>query len=782
MSVTDLFLFENAFWIGLSNHLWQSTLFAIVAWLITLSLKKNRARIRYWVWFSVSIKLLIPFSLIVNLGSMLAPDWLKSHVQIPSELSVIHTINQPLNPPDMKAISSVIGIKDKMPRLDIGDASSSSDRIPIIIISIWICCSFVLLLSWRKRDIQLSRVACKAEPIDNYRNEAFLRMKQRHRISNAVHLASSDDLMEPGVYGILRPVLLLPSGIMKHINDSELETIFLHEFEHIRCKDNLIALIHMLVQALFWFHPVVWWTGSRLVFERELACDEAVLEAAKNPRVYAEGIIKVCENYFKSPVVCVSGVIGSNLKKRMEGIMKNQIGYKLGIFKKLFLSAAGLSILGVPLLTGIINTPPSQAYSSNVDQDRIYADEQSSDTKNTSVKPEKINRWSETINRNYNNNISGNNETFYISEKGQRYNQQKDTGFETNKKPGNFRVSPGEAKTPVSKSYKRFIDNSLRNDKIVLAQNLSPEKSSADSAEYISRGVSSLKNGQIEDAITYFNRAIDIDPGKAVAYAARGSAYFRLDKLDNALSDYNKAIEINPALEIAYQGRGSVYYRQGHPDNAISDYNRVIKINPGLVNAYADRGNIFQEQGKFDEAISDFSRVLELTPGDVITYYLRGNAYYQKNQYDNAISDYSKVVELDPKFAVAYQNRGTAYQFKGEYQKAISDYDKAIELMPGNSLSYISRGNAYFMLNRLDNASSDYNKAIELDPEMGKIKDAKKIECRRIAFLGSKLKERICLTKSQWAVNKKFSMPNNKFITQEEILNNYESGISFGQY
>ena len=64
--------------------------------------------------------------------------------------------------------------------------------------------------------------------------------------------------------------------------------------------------------------------------------------------------------------------------------------------------------------------------------------------------------------------------------------------------------------------------------------------------EYISQGVSSLKQGQVEDAITKFNRAIDLDPGKAVAYAARGSAYFRLEKLDNAISDYNKAIEINP--------------------------------------------------------------------------------------------------------------------------------------------------------------------------------------------------------------------------------------------
>ena len=51
-----------------------------------------------------------------------------------------------------------------------------------------------------------------------------------------------------------------------------------------------------------------------------------------------------------------------------------------------------------------------------------------------------------------------------------------------------------------------------------------------------------------------------------------------------------------------------------------------------------------------------------------------------------------------------------------------------------------------------------------------RLQDAKKIECRRIAFLGSKLKEKICLTKTQWAVSSmKVSMPNNKSITQEEM-------------
>ncbi len=762
MFITDLFSIGNTFWTGLANHLWQSTLFAIVAWLITLFLKKNRARIRYWVWFSISIKFLIPFSLFISLGSLIAPEWMKAPVRVSPEWSVIETINQPFNPPVIEA---------NLQADDITGASSPLDKKPLILFILWLCGTSAIILNWCKRGMGVSRMVQKAAPpIDNHRIEIFHRMKKKNRISNTVQLATAHDLMEPGVLGIIRPVLLLPAGILNHVNDSELEAIFLHEFEHIRCKDNLIALIHMLVQALFWFHPVVWWTGSRLVFERELACDEAVLEAAKNPRVYAEGIIKICENYFKSPVVCVSGVIGSNLKKRMEGIMKNQIGYKLGIFKKLFLSAAGVSILGVPLLTGIINTVPGHAYSSNIDPDMVYAGEQRADKNQISDRSERISKRSEINGDKY---LSKDTESFA---EGQKSYQKKDTGFETNRN-----VVSDEDNKPLSKSLKTTPKTASRNDKIVLAQNVSTEKASTGSAEYISKGVSSLKDAKVEDAITQFNRAIDLDPGKAVAYAARGSAYFRLGKLDNAFSDYNKAIEINPDLEIAYQGRGSVYYRQGQLDNAISDYTRVIKIKPGLVNAYIDRGNIYQKQGRFDEAISDFSKVLEMKPGDAITYFLRGYAYYQKNQYDNAISDYSKAVELDPGFAVAYHNRGMAYHFKGEYKKAISDYDKAIEFMPDNPVSYASRGNAYFRLDMLHNASADYNKAIELDPEMGKAQDAQKIECRRIAFLGSKLEEKICLTKSQWAENKNFSMPNNRFYTMGELFNNNNPVVSIRQ-
>ena len=74
----------------------------------------------------------------------------------------------------------------------------------------------------------------------------------------------------------------------------------------------------MVVQAIFWFHPLVWWIGARLVDERERACDEDVIRLGSEPEVYAESILKTCEFYVESPLACVAGVTGSDLKKRIE--------------------------------------------------------------------------------------------------------------------------------------------------------------------------------------------------------------------------------------------------------------------------------------------------------------------------------------------------------------------------------------------------------------------------------------------------------------------------------
>src|SRR6185295_14490363 len=102
------------------------------------------------------------------------------------------------------------------------------------------------------------------------------------------------------------------------------------------------SAIHMVVEAAFWFHPLVWFVGARLVDERERACDEHVLRVCGEPRTYAESILSVCKIYVESPVICVSGVSGSDLKKRIEAIMINRIGLQLNLFGKTALTLAAL--------------------------------------------------------------------------------------------------------------------------------------------------------------------------------------------------------------------------------------------------------------------------------------------------------------------------------------------------------------------------------------------------------------------------------------------------------
>jgi beta-lactamase regulating signal transducer with metallopeptidase domain len=70
-------------------------------------------------------------------------------------------------------------------------------------------------------------------------------------------------LLEPGLVGIFRPVILLPEGIDTRLSQTEIDAVLAHEICHLQRRDNLTAALHMLVEALFWFHPLVWWLGAQ---------------------------------------------------------------------------------------------------------------------------------------------------------------------------------------------------------------------------------------------------------------------------------------------------------------------------------------------------------------------------------------------------------------------------------------------------------------------------------------------------------------------------------------
>jgi uncharacterized protein (TIGR03435 family) len=174
---------------------------------------------------------------------------------------------------------------------------------------------------------------------------------------------SSPTPLEPGVFGVFRPVLLLPEGIFDRLTPAQLDAVIAHELCHVRHRDNLIAAIHMFVETVCWFHPVAWWIGRRMVEERERACDEEVLSLGSEPRVYAEGILNVCKLYVESPLVCSAGVTGADLKKRIEAIINNPVVVRLTFAKKVALAVAGTVAVVAPIVVGMIGAPLIRAQS-----------------------------------------------------------------------------------------------------------------------------------------------------------------------------------------------------------------------------------------------------------------------------------------------------------------------------------------------------------------------------------------------------------------------------------
>ncbi|MBV8841352.1 MAG: TIGR03435 family protein [Bryobacterales bacterium] len=329
--------------LSIANHLWQSTLFAGIAGLLTLLLRNNRAHARYCLWLAASAKFLVPFSLLMLVGGLVGGLAGRHSVAVPAPTLVPVIVVAEVNEPFVPEVPPGAGA---MPH-----PSKSGTWVVPTLVGVWAIGCGALLFSWWVRWRRM-RVAVRAgSPAP---------------LGIGVPTLSSASIIEPGVFGVFRPVLLLPDGIGDRLAPAELQAILAHELCHVRRRDNLATLIHMVVEAVFWFHPLVWWLGARLMDERERACDEEVLRMGSDAEAYAEGILKTCELYLQSPLKCVAGATGVNLSKRVEAIMANRTMLSLNLPKKVGLILAGILAVAIPVILGITHAPELRAQAQSV--------------------------------------------------------------------------------------------------------------------------------------------------------------------------------------------------------------------------------------------------------------------------------------------------------------------------------------------------------------------------------------------------------------------------------
>ena len=326
----------------LLNHLWQSTLVAGVAWLACRTmLRTNSPRVRFGVWLAASLKFLIPFAAFVDAGHLLGARPLLTPAQSQQVFDIVGGGSSAL------AVAPFHVASAPQP------AAIGADSLLVAFATLWAMGTVVVFFRWFRSWRTIHRAARNAVPAGSFRGVPVLNSRDLR-----------DERIEPGVFGLWRQSILIPEGMQASLSEPQFQAVLTHEWNHVQRRDNLTAALQMTAEAIFWFYPVVWMIGRRLIEERELACDQAVLEQARSED-YAEGILNVCKLYSTSPLSCVAGITGADLKARIQSILRNESPRELGQARRWALGAALLVAVAGPTVVGFLTAPAAFAQQAN---------------------------------------------------------------------------------------------------------------------------------------------------------------------------------------------------------------------------------------------------------------------------------------------------------------------------------------------------------------------------------------------------------------------------------
>jgi TolB-like protein/tetratricopeptide (TPR) repeat protein/DNA-binding winged helix-turn-helix (wHTH) protein len=214
----------------------------------------------------------------------------------------------------------------------------------------------------------------------------------------------------------------------------------------------------------------------------------------------------------------------------------------------------------------------------------------------------------------------------------------------------------------------------------------------------------------LRKAVEFFEQAIDVDPGYALAYVGLADSWVprawyaympAKEAFPQAMKAVTRALELDPGLAEAHTTLAflNLYYEW---DWAAADreFRRAIELNPNYANAHHWYGEYLSLVGRHEAAIREAQRARELDPLSSIINTWVGSRYYFARKYDIAIDQYRNVVELDPRFVPAHLALGQAYEQTKMFREAIGELERAVDLSGGSPVYVASLAHAYGVTGR----------------------------------------------------------------------------------
>lgn len=272
------------------------------------------ARWQYNLWFLLLIALTLPF----------IPSHLFNFENNISFFDVNHSnrIGVPVNDTGDHVIQNVNWLQD----FTISVNPSLPDFLNIVITGTWMAGVFVLsvltIQAWLKiKDIKSSTSEVKNKEV----LLLFEQCKQDLDISRNIHVGESPLVKSAMTFGLFKTYVVLPTHFKEWMSMKDIKYIFLHELNHYKSKDILTNYLIVVFQILYWFNPLVWVAFREMRLDREIACDNAVLDSLdKHSYVeYGNTIINVADKVSQpGSFILANQLNGSKkqIKKRIEKI------------------------------------------------------------------------------------------------------------------------------------------------------------------------------------------------------------------------------------------------------------------------------------------------------------------------------------------------------------------------------------------------------------------------------------------------------------------------------
>jgi serine/threonine protein kinase/tetratricopeptide (TPR) repeat protein len=226
---------------------------------------------------------------------------------------------------------------------------------------------------------------------------------------------------------------------------------------------------------------------------------------------------------------------------------------------------------------------------------------------------------------------------------------------------------------------------------------------------------------KVENAITLFGRALEMDPNYAAAAAGLGEAYWRKFELthdhqwfDAAVSTCEKASQLGPNLAAAHSCLGRAFNSRGIYEKAAEHYRRALALDPNGDDAYGGLADAYEKLGRLDEAEKFYKQAITVRPAYWATYNRLGLFYMSHARYDEAADMFIQVTSLAPDSFIGFYNLGGVRVLQGKYGEAVPFLERSLSIRPtANGLSNL--GTAHFQMRRYAESATDFEQAVKLD-------------------------------------------------------------------